>query len=99
MIKKINIKPLFDNVLIKPLEAIAKTASGIILPDSAKEKPQMGLVMAVGLGKIDKDGKKQPIVVRVGQKVMYKKWGGSEVKVGHEEWTMVSQEDILAICE
>ena len=97
MTKKLNIKPLFDNVLIKPLEAEAKTASGIILPDSAKEKPQIGLVMAVGGGKIDKDGKKQPIVVKVGQKVMYKKWGGSEVKVDSEEWTMVSQEDILAV--
>ena len=99
MTKKLNIKPLFDNVLIKPLEAQSKTASGIILPDSAKEKPQIGLVMAVGGGKIDKDGKKQGIVVKVGQKVMYKKWGGQEVKVENEEWTMVSQEDILAIIE
>lgn len=99
MAKKLNIKPLFDNVLIKPLEAEAKTASGIILPDSVKEKPQIGLVMAVGEGKIDKDGKKQPVVVKVGQKVMYKKWGGSEVKVENEEWTMVSQDDILAIIE
>ncbi|MDP2649789.1 MAG: co-chaperone GroES [bacterium] len=97
MTKKLNIKPLFDNVLIKPLEAEAKTASGIILPDSAKEKPQIGLVMAIGSGKLDKDGKKQPVVVKVGEKVMYKKWGGSEVKVGSEEWTMVGQEDILAI--
>ena len=97
MTKKLNIKPLFDNVLIKPLEAEAKTASGIILPDSAKEKPQMGQVMAVGEGKIGPKGEKHPIVVKVGQKVMYKKWGGSEVKVGSEEWTMVSQEDILAI--
>ncbi len=97
MVKKLNIKPLFDNVLIKPLEAEAKTASGIILPDSAKEKPQIGLVMAIGTGKIGPKGEKHPIVVKVGQKVMYKKWGGNEVKVGHEEWTMVSQEDILAI--
>lgn len=97
MTKRLNIQPLFDNILIKPLEAEAKTASGIILPDSAKEKPQIGLVMAVGFGKIDKDGKKQPIIVKVGQKVMYKKWGGSEIKVEREEWTMVSQDDILAI--
>lgn len=97
MAKKLNIKPLFDNVLIKPLEAEAKTTSGIILPDSAKEKPQIGLIMAVGLGKIGPKGEKHPIVVKVGQKVMYKKWGGSEVKVNSEEWTMVSQEDILAI--
>ena len=66
MTKKINIKPLFDNVLIKPLEAEAKTASGIILPDSAKEKPQIGLVMAVGLGKIGPKGEKHPVVVKVG---------------------------------
>jgi chaperonin GroES len=97
MVKKLSIKPLFDNVLIKPLEAEAKTASGIILPDSAKEKPQMGLVMAIGEGKIGPKGDKHPIVVKVGQKVMYKKWGGSEVKMENEEWTMVSQEDILAI--
>ncbi|MBI4096205.1 MAG: co-chaperone GroES [Candidatus Levybacteria bacterium] len=97
MAKKINIKPLFDNVLIKPLEAEAKTASGIILPDSAKEKPQMGLIMAVGEGKIGPKGEKHPVVVKVGQKVMYKKWGGTEVKVEGEEWTMVGQEDILAI--
>ncbi len=98
MTKKLNIKPLFDNVLIKPLEAEDKTASGIILPDSAKEKPQMGVVMAIGEGKVVK-GEKHPVVVKVGQKVMYKKWGGSEVKVDGEEWTMVSQDDILAIIE
>lgn len=93
---KLHIQPLFDNVLIKPLEAEEKTASGIILPDSAKEKPQMGLVMAVGPGKVGPKGDKHRIVVKVGQKVMYKKWGGTEVKVKNEEWTMVSQEDILA---
>ena len=96
MVKKLNIKPLFDNVLVKPLEAEAKTASGIILPDSAKEKPQIGLIMAIGEGKVVK-GERRPMVVKVGQKVMYKKWGGSEVKVGTEEWTIVSQEDVLAV--
>ena len=94
---KINIEPLFDNVLIRPLDAEAKTASGIILPDSAKEKPQTGVVMAVGAGKISPKGEKHPMVVKVGQKVMYKKWGGNEVKVEGEEWTLVGQEDILAI--
>lgn len=97
MTKKLAIQPLFDNVLIKPLDAETKTASGIILPDTAREKPQIGLVMAVGEGKVGPKGEKHPIVVKVGQKVMYKKWGGSEVKVEHEEWTMVSQDDILAI--
>lgn len=93
-----NIKPLFANVLVKPLEAQEKTASGIILPDSAQEKPSMGLVMAVGDGELD-DGEivKNSIVVKVGDKVMYKKWGGNEVKVNGEDWTIVEQKDILAI--
>jgi chaperonin GroES len=91
------ITPLFDNVLIKPLEAETKTASGILLPDTAKEKPQMGEVMAVGTGKVGPKGDAHPMVVKVGQKVMYKKWGGTEVKVNGEEWTIVGQEDILAV--
>lgn len=91
------ITPLFDNVLIQPLQAEAKTVSGIILPDNAKEKPQVGTVKAVGKGKTDKGGKFIPVVVKVGDKVMYKKWGGNEVKIQGEEWTLVSQDDILAI--
>lgn len=93
------IKPLFDNVLIKPEEAEEKTASGIILPDSAKEKPQVGTVMAIGTGHVTPDGKTLPMVVKVGQKVMYKKWGGNEVKVNGEEWMLVEQKDILAVTE
>jgi chaperonin GroES len=92
-----NIQPLFDNVLIRPVEAETKTASGIILPDTVKEKPQMGVIMAVGTGKVGPKGDKHPMVVKVGQKVMYKKWGGNEIKVEREEWTLVSQEDILAV--
>lgn len=92
-----SIQPLFGNVLIKPLEAETKTASGIILPDSAKEKPTIGLIMAIGDGDVTPKGEKHPMVVKVGQKVMYKKWGGNEVKVGNEEWTIVDQKDILAI--
>lgn len=91
------IQPLFGNVLIKPLEAESKTASGILLPDSAKEKPTIGLIMAVGEGDTTPKGDKHPMVVKVGQKVMYKKWGGNEVKVGNEEWTIVDQKDILAV--
>lgn len=97
--KSHNIEPLFDNVLIRPLEAEQKTASGILLPDTVKEKPQIGVVMAVGLGAFDQNGKKIPIVVKVGQKVMYKKWGGNEVKVDGEEWVIVEQKDILAIVQ
>jgi len=93
---KTNITPLFDNILIRPLEAEEKTSSGIILPDSAKEKPQIGEVVAVGKGKID-DGKLIAVTVKVGQKVMYKKWGGNEVKINGEELMLVEEKDILAI--
>ena len=92
------IQPLFGNVLIKPLEAESKTSGGIYLPDTSKETPQIGEVMAVGEGSWDEDAEKRiPMEVKVGQKVMYKKWGGNEVKVGNEEWTIVDQKDILAI--
>lgn len=94
-----SIKPLFDNVLIKPDEAVEQTAGGIYLPDSAKDKPQKGTVMAVGPGVVDNNGKTVPMQVKVGQKVMYKKWGGNEIKVDGEEWTVVEQKDILAIVE
>lgn len=96
---KTNIQPLFDNVLVKPLEAEARTPSGIVLPDSAKEKPQIGQIMAVGSGTTDEKGNAVKMVVKVGQKVMYKKWGGNEVKVNGEEWMIVEQKDILAIVE
>lgn len=90
-------QPLFDNVLVKPLEPNQKTASGIVLPDTVKEKPQEGQVMAIGPGGIDDKGNKIPVQVKVGQKVLYKKWGGNEVKVGTEEWMILEQKDILAI--
>lgn len=99
MTKDITIKPLFGNVLVKPLEAETKTASGIILPDSVKEKPTMGEIMAVGPGEITPKGEKIAMTVKVGQKVMYKKWGGNEVKVENVDWTIVDQKDILAIVE
>ena len=89
--------PLFDNVLIEPLEAEEKTVSGIILPDSAKEKPQMGKVIAVGKGKVGPKGEVHPMVVKVGDVVVYKKWGGNEVKVDGKDMMLVGQEDILAI--
>ena len=93
------VTPLFDNVLIEPLEAESKTASGIILPDTAKEKPQMGKVVAVGKGKIGPKGDTHQMVVKVGDTVMYKKWGGNEVKVDGKDMILVGQEDILAIVE
>jgi chaperonin GroES len=96
---KDKILPLFDNILIRPIEAEEKTSSGIILPDSAKEKPQMGEIVAVGPGKVTPKGEKEKIFVKVGQRVMYKKWGGQEIKSNGEELMLVEQKDILAIVE
>lgn len=96
---KTTIKPLFDNVLIKPIQAEEKTPSGIILPDTAKEKPQIGEVMAIGPGHRNPDGKVLPMVVKVGQKVVYKKWGGQEIRVGDEEWMLVEEKDVMGIVE
>src|SRR3990172_9119354 len=97
IIKANSIKPLFDNVLIKPLEAETRTPSGIVLPDTAKEKPQIGEIMAIGPGSTNEAGKTVPMIVKVGQKVLYKKWGGNEVKVGSEEWLLIEQKDIMAV--
>jgi chaperonin GroES len=91
------IQPLFDYVLVRPLEAEAKTPSGIVLPETAKEKPQVGEVMAVGPGAVNNEGKTTPMTVKVGQKVLYKKWGGNEVKVGTEEWLLIEQKDVMAV--
>ncbi len=78
-----------------PLQA--QTPGGILLPESVKEKPQIGEIRGVGPGGMDEKGNKTTVVVKVGQKVMYKKWGGNEIKIDGEEWTLVGQEDILAI--
>ncbi len=92
-------QPLFDNVLVRPLEPDTTTASGIIIPDTVKEKPQVGEIMAVGPGGFDEKGNKIPMQVKVGQMVLYKKWGGNEVKVDGVEWMILEQKDILAIVE
>jgi len=92
-----NVQPLFDYVLVRPLEMTQTTPSGIVLPDSVKEKPQVGQVMAVGPGTTNDHGQKIPMVVKVGQKVLYKKWGGNEVKVGTEEWLLIEQKDVMAV--
>ncbi len=93
-----NIRPLGDRVVIKRLEAEETTKSGIVLPGAAKEKPQMAEVVAVGPG-IDKDGKKVPMEVKVGDKVIFSKYSGNEVKLDGEEVTILKQEDILAVIE
>lgn len=96
---KNTINPLFDYVLVKPLEQTQTTPSGIVLPDSVKEKPQVGQIMAMGPGTVNDHGQKVPMVVKVGQKVLYKKWGGNEVKVGSEEWLLIEQKDVMAYVE
>jgi len=93
------ISPLFDYVLVKPLPQEEVTPSGIVLPDTVKEKPQMGQVMAVGPGAANNDGKIIPMTVKVGQKVLYKKWGGNEIKVGMEEWLLIEQKDVMAVVQ
>lgn len=91
------VEPVFDNILIKPLESEKQTQSGILLPETSKEKPQIGEIVAVGAGKKDKDGKMIAMVFKPGQKVLYKKWGGTEAKIKNEDYMIVGQEDILAI--
>ncbi|OIP06833.1 co-chaperone GroES [Candidatus Berkelbacteria bacterium CG06_land_8_20_14_3_00_43_10] len=90
------LKPLGDKLLVRPLEAEQITKAGIVLPDSAKEKPQEGVVIAVGSGKIV-DGKVMPLEVKVGDTVIYSKYGGDEIKVDGEELKIISESDVLAI--
>ena len=93
-----NIQPLGDRVVIKPLEAEEKTKGGIVLPDTAKEKPQEGKVVAVGKGKVSEEGKIQPLEVKVGDKVLYGKYSGTEINTKEgEELLILREEDILAI--
>ena len=93
------IRPLQDRVLINRLEETTKTAGGIIIPDTAKEKPSEGLVEAVGPGAVGTDGKVIPMTVKVGDKVLFGKWSGSEVKVNGEERLLVKESEILGVIE
>ena len=92
-------KPLADYLLIEPLQKETTLPSGIVIPDTAKEKPQEGRVVEVGPGKRDEDGKRMEMEIKVGDRVMYKKWGGTEVKVEGKEMLLVKEEDVLAIVE
>ena len=93
------LRPLGDRVVIQPTPREEMTKSGIVLPDTAKEKPQEGLVLAVGPGRILDDGKREQIDVKKGDKVLYAKYAGTEFKIDGEELLIVSQKDILAIVE
>ena len=91
------IKPLEDRILIQPLEAVQTTASGLVIPDTAKEKPQEGKVVSVGPGRIDDNGNRVPLDVAVGDRVLYSKYGGTEVKFGSDEYLVLSARDVLAV--
>ncbi len=93
-----NIKPLGDRIVIKVLEEEEKTVGGIVLPDTAKEKPQKGEVLAVGSGEII-DGKKVPLEVSVGDKIIFSKYAGTEVKMDDQEYLILRQSDVLAIIQ
>jgi chaperonin GroES len=96
---RMQIKPLGDRVLVEPLEEKDVQKGGIIIPDSAKEKPQEGKVIAVGTGKRDDDGKLIPFNVKKGDKVLMPKYGGTEVKLDDKEYQIVREDDILAVIE
>jgi chaperonin GroES len=91
------LRPLGDRVVVRPTEQEEVTASGIVLPDSAKEKPQRGQVIAVGPGRLADDGSRLPMDVKDGEEVLFAKYAGTEVKVGEDEYLIISEKDILAI--
>jgi chaperonin GroES len=93
----VSIKPLEDRIVIKQVEAEQTTASGLVIPDTAKEKPQEGDVVAVGPGRIDDNGNRVPLDIAVGDKVIYSKYGGTEVKYDGEDLLVLSARDVLAV--
>ena len=96
---KVVLKPLEDRIVVEPLEAEQVTASGLVIPDTAKEKPQEGKVLAVGPGRFDDKGARVPVDVKVGDVVLYSKYGGTEEKYHGEEYLVLSARDVLAIVQ
>jgi chaperonin GroES len=94
-----SIRPLHDRILVKRLDEEEKTAGGLYIPDTAKEKPIQGKVIAVGAGKRDKEGKAIPVEVKAGDKVLFSKYSGTEVKIEGEEHLIMREDDILAVIE
>ena len=93
---EVKLQPLADRVIVKPIEKEEMTKGGIVLPDTAKEKPQEGEVIAVGPGRLSEDGKRIAIDIKVGDKVIYTKYGGTEIKIEDEEVVILRESDILA---
>lgn len=94
-----NIRPLHDRIIVERLEEETTTAAGIIIPDSAKEKPQQGNVIAVGKGKMTEDGKVLPLDVKVGDKVLFGKYSGTDIKLDGKEYLMMREDDVLGVVE
>ena len=94
-----NLRPLHDRIVVKRLEQETKTASGIVIPDQAAEKPDQGEVVAIGNGKILEDGKVRPLDVKVGDKILFGKYSGQTVKVGNEEYLVIREEDVFAVVQ
>jgi chaperonin GroES len=95
----INLKPLGDRVLVEPAEEKETKKGGIIIPDTAKEKPTEGIIRALGTGKTDEDGKKVPFEVKVGDRVLVSKYGGTEIKLDGKEYKILNSDDILAVID
>ncbi len=96
---KMKVKPLFDRVILKRVEPNAKVKSGIIIPDTAKEKPMEGKVVAVGSGRRDDDGKRVPMEVKSGDRVLFGKYAGTEIKIDDEEYIILKEDEILGIIQ
>lgn len=91
------IVPLYDRVVLKRQEAESKTAGGIVLPDTAKDKPQKGTVVSVGDGHVTKDGKRHPLTLKVGDRVIFSSYAGDEIAIGDEEYLLLRESDVLAV--
>ena len=95
----VSIKPLEDRIVVRPLEAEQTTASGLVIPDSAQEKPQEGEVVGVGPGARDEDGERIPLDVKVGDRILFGKWSGTEVKIDGEELLIMKESDVMGVIE
>jgi chaperonin GroES len=96
---KMKVKPLYDRLLVKRIEEKESRQGGIIIPDTAKEKPMEGKVIAVGTGKVEKDGKRTPLEVKVGDRILFGKYAGTEIKIDDKEHVILREEEVLGVIE
>ncbi len=99
MTKELGVRPLHDRILVRRMEEETKTAGGLFIPDTAKEKPQRGQIVAAGKGRITEEGKVMPLDVKVGDKVLFAKYAGTEIKFSGEDYIMMREEDVLGIVQ